>query len=106
VDVDVLAQVSTPARSGSVPLPERKPDGTPSDAIGTDGSFALQSCLHAVERILSEGRGKAAQFIPIRFIFTNKLTKDDKLLLAFDAFPAKRNIRVGAPLSPTYSLTV
>ena len=32
-----------------------------------------------------EGSGKAAQFIPIRFIFTNKLTRDDKLLLAFDA---------------------
>ena len=34
----------------------------------------------------SEGRGKPAQFVPIRFIFRNKLTKDDKLLLAFDAF--------------------
>jgi hypothetical protein len=34
----------------------------------------------------AEGRGKAAQFIPSRFIFTNKLGKDDKLLLAFDAF--------------------
>jgi predicted flap endonuclease-1-like 5' DNA nuclease len=29
--------------------------------------------------------GQAAQFIPIRFIFHNKLTNDDKLLLAFDA---------------------
>jgi hypothetical protein len=77
VDVDILAQVSTPARSGSVPLPERKPDGTPPDAIETDGAFALQSRLHAVERLLSEGRGKAAQFIPIRFIFANKLGKDD-----------------------------
>ncbi len=46
----------------------------------------LESRLHAIERIPSEGRGKAAQFIPIRFIFRNKLTKDDKLLLAFDAF--------------------
>jgi predicted RecB family nuclease len=46
----------------------------------------LKSRLHAVERVPSEGRGKAAQFIPIRFIFRNKLTKDDKLLLAFDAF--------------------
>ena len=27
-----------------------------------------------------------AQFIPIRYIFTNKLSDDDKLLLAFDAF--------------------
>jgi CRISPR/Cas system-associated exonuclease Cas4 (RecB family) len=45
----------------------------------------LESRLHAVERISSEGRGKAAQFVPIRFIFTNKLGKDGKLLLAFDA---------------------
>ena len=45
----------------------------------------LESRLHAVERVPSEGRGKPAQFIPIRFIFRNKLTKDDRLLLAFDA---------------------
>ena len=31
------------------------------------------------------GRGKHAQLVPIRLIFTNKLTRDDKLLLAFDA---------------------
>ena len=49
-------------------------------------SCSAQSCLHAVERVPSEGRGKPAQFIPIRFIYRNKLTKDDKLLLAFDAF--------------------
>ena len=45
----------------------------------------LESRLQAVERVPSEGRGKPAQFIPIRFVFTNKLSKDDKLLLAFDA---------------------
>ena len=45
----------------------------------------LESEVHAVERVPSEGRGKPAQFVPIRFIFRNKLTKDDKLLLAFDA---------------------
>ena len=45
----------------------------------------LESRIHAIERIPLEGRGKTAQFIPIRFIFRNKLTKDDKLLLAFDA---------------------
>ena len=45
----------------------------------------LESSLHAVERVPSEGRGQTGQFIPIRFIFTNKLTWDDKLLLAFDA---------------------
>jgi len=51
----------------------------------TDSSV-VESEVHAVERIPSEGRGKAAQFIPIRFIFTNKLGKEDKLLAGFDAF--------------------
>jgi hypothetical protein len=45
----------------------------------------LESLLHAVERVPSEGRGKLAQFVPIRFVFRNKLTKDDRLLLAFDS---------------------
>jgi predicted RecB family nuclease len=38
-----------------------------------------------VERIPASGRSHPAQFIPIRFVFSNKLTRDDKLLLAFDA---------------------
>ena len=45
----------------------------------------LESRLHAVERVPSEGRGQPGQFTPIRFVFTNKLNRDDKLLLAFDA---------------------
>jgi predicted RecB family nuclease len=45
----------------------------------------MGSRLHAVERVPSQGRGKPAQFIPVRFTFFNKLTKDDRLLLAFDA---------------------
>jgi predicted RecB family nuclease len=45
----------------------------------------LESSLHAVERIAPECRGKPAKFIPIRFILNNKLSLDDKLLLAFDA---------------------
>jgi hypothetical protein len=45
----------------------------------------LESRLHAVERVPSEGRGNPAQFIPIRCVFTNKLTKDDRVLVAFDA---------------------
>jgi hypothetical protein len=49
-------------------------------------AFAAESRLHAVQRVPAEGRGKAAQFIPIRFLYRNKLTRDDKLLLAFDAF--------------------
>jgi predicted RecB family nuclease len=46
----------------------------------------LESEVQAVERVPSEGRGRAAQFIPIRFLFADKLSDDDKLLLAFDAF--------------------
>jgi predicted RecB family nuclease len=86
VNVDILAQASTPESSGSVPLLEQEPGEAPVDAIGSDGTSALHSCVHAIQRVVSEGRGKAAEFIPIRFIFTNKLAKDDRLLLAFDAF--------------------
>lgn len=49
------------------------------------GAHNLESTIHAVERVPPARRGQPAQFIPIRFIFTNKLATDDKLLLAFDA---------------------
>jgi hypothetical protein len=40
----------------------------------------LQCSCHAVEQIPSAGRGRTAQFVPIRFVFRNKLNRDDKLL--------------------------
>src|SRR2546421_6627466 len=46
----------------------------------------LESTIHAVERVVAQGRGAPTQFIPIRFIDTDKLTRDDRLLLGFDAF--------------------
>jgi len=45
----------------------------------------LESSLWAVERT-PQGRGKPAHFVPYRFGFANKLTKNDRLSLAFDAF--------------------
>ena len=36
----------------------------------------LESRLQAVERIPSKGRGRTDQFVPYRFEFANKLTKD------------------------------
>ena len=45
----------------------------------------LQCSCHAVERNPPDGRGQPAQFTPIRFVFRNKLTRNDKLLLAFDS---------------------
>lgn len=53
----------------------------------------LKTSIHIVERIPSEGQGKPAQFIPIRFIFANKISKDDKLLLAYDAFVLSEMLR-------------
>jgi predicted RecB family nuclease len=46
----------------------------------------LDSSIQAVEKLPLEGQDQSAQFIPIRFIFTNKLTFHDKLLLVFDVF--------------------
>jgi hypothetical protein len=49
-------------------------------------SCVLECELHALERVPAKGRGKPVEFVPIRFVFTNKLGTDEKLLLAFDAF--------------------
>jgi predicted RecB family nuclease len=59
----------------------------------------LESDLQAVERRTSEGRDKPLQFIPYRFEFANKLAKEHKLLLAFDALvlseAVARNVSIG-----------
>lgn len=47
---------------------------------------SLESTLHALERVPSGIAGKSAQFIPTRFISANKISRHDRLLLAFDAF--------------------
>jgi predicted RecB family nuclease len=49
------------------------------------GTNSLDSRLCAVERAPSKGRGIPVQFIPYRFQFANKVVKNDKLMLAFDA---------------------
>ena len=54
--------------------------------------WTLASRLHAVERVAPEGRGKPTQFIPIRFIYRNKLTRDDRLLVAFDALALSESL--------------
>ena len=81
--VDVLARIELRSSRGH----EAQTSSTEiNPSLVTSAATIVESRLHAVERIPSESRGKAARFIPIRFIFTNKLGKDDKLLLAFDAF--------------------
>jgi len=51
----------------------------------TTRAYNLESTIHAVERVPAQGRGDPAQFIPIRFVYTDKLSRDDRLLLGFDA---------------------
>jgi predicted RecB family nuclease len=45
----------------------------------------MQSHLHAVERLVSPGTTNHSPYIPIRCVPREKITKQDKLLLAFDA---------------------
>jgi|WetSurMetagenome_2_1015567.scaffolds.fasta_scaffold21684_2 predicted RecB family nuclease len=59
----------------------------------------IQSCIHAIERVQSKNQGTQPQFMPIRFIANNKLSKLDKSLVAFDSFilseSLKRKIIIG-----------
>jgi len=48
-------------------------------------TLALRSELHALERQPARTDGKTSGIVPIRFVFTNKLGKDERMLLGFDA---------------------
>jgi predicted RecB family nuclease len=57
----------------------------------------IETRIPIVERAPSAGRGKAAQFIPIRFVWANKVGRDDKLLLAFDALALSKTLGRDVP---------
>jgi predicted RecB family nuclease len=57
----------------------------------------LESSLWAVERV-PQGRGRPVRFIPYRFEPANKLTKNDKVALAFDAFVLSEIIGRAVPI--------
>ena len=46
-----------------------------------------------VQFVPDKNRSQSTHLIPIRFLFTNKLSKDDRLLLAFDAFILSQSLR-------------
>ena len=73
-------------------------------------SRVLESALHAVERMTLTAKGTLSEFIPIRFVYTNKLDKDEKLLLSFDAFvlseSLRREVRFGTIIHGTDSATL
>ena len=45
----------------------------------------LQSRIHALERVTSSAKVDAGHYIPLRFVRSERITRHDKLLLAFDA---------------------
>jgi hypothetical protein len=49
----------------------------------------LECLFHAVERVPPDGPSRSVQFIPIHFTFINKLTKNDKLILAKKSWSGK-----------------
>jgi hypothetical protein len=68
--VDVPVQTSQFLQSRSSARRESRPASTSSTTDSDNGSpigFATEIRLHAVERVPPEGRGKFAQFIPIRY---------------------------------------
>ena len=57
----------------------------------------IETRVPIVERAPSAGRGKAAQFILIRFVWTNKVGRHDKLLLASDALALSKMLGRDVP---------
>ena len=82
----LLATLPESDRATAPPIPNNPKDVTWRLAIDVSWRTRdLESCLLAVERVPAENRRRALQFIPYRFEFANKLTKEHKLLLAFDS---------------------
>lgn len=89
----------TPREECTVRPSSTKNLGAANWRLALDVRVASQDCestMDAVERISTDRKSKAAQFVPIRFLFNNKLTPDDKLLIAFDA--AVLSARLGRPV--------
>lgn len=50
----------------------------------------IKSHIHALEKMNTRGSRRSTPYAPVRFIPTGKITKQDKLLLAFDALATSR----------------
>lgn len=57
----------------------------PNREAGRQSAWNMEPSFHAIERIPSDGRGRPAHFVPIRFSFQNKIDTHTRILLAFDA---------------------
>jgi hypothetical protein len=59
--------------------------------------MGVETRIAAIERVPSAGRGKVAQFVPIRFAWPNMLGRHEKLLLAFDALALSETLGRDVP---------
>jgi predicted RecB family nuclease len=84
LSLECLYQKKVPSeRTERYPSIKKTLHVNPSDSQGSQ--VVLATNLQVVERRRPEGRGKTFEYIPLRFIFRNKLSIEDKLLLGFDA---------------------
>jgi len=82
----LLVSLPESIRATGPPIPKNVKDVTWCLAVNARWTTSsMESTLQAVQRIPSKAHGRPAQFIPYRFEFANKLAKEHKLLLAFDA---------------------
>ncbi|MGD0662575.1 MAG: IS66 family transposase [Syntrophorhabdales bacterium] len=58
----------------------------------------LESSIHGVERVPPQRRGKPALFMPIRFVCSNRISQDDRMLLTFDALTLSESVGCGISL--------
>ena len=66
------SSITQPAVLNAQPADQSRVASAANDqADAVPAAFTPETRLHAAERVPSESRGKAAQFVPIRFIFTN-----------------------------------
>ncbi len=85
-EIELMLLRARPSESIRFPQADRLKAGKWRLAIGVLAQTAhLESYLHAVESSPSEGRGRPAQLVALRFFSANKLGRDAKLLLGFDA---------------------
>jgi predicted RecB family nuclease len=81
-----FAGVPETARAINPPISNKLKDATWRLAIDVRlRTNDLQSRPFAVETMPSEKDGRSVRFVPYHFVFSNELTKNDKLSLAFDA---------------------
>lgn len=57
----------------------------------------FRSCIDGVQRVTRRSNGQYSGYVPMRFVPNEKLTKQDKLLLAFDALTLGDALGSGPP---------